>query len=181
MSAALSERPHSERVALAVVDLLKDDDVVATWCQGRVYRLADPTLLPDRPRPFVTVAPDLASLPLRLGGASESQLRVLVGLFFDEPREELSATERGADAFLHHLWWILHRTAEARALKVAQFEHRPLVQASPTTADLTLAEEIAELPDGTPVVHRHPELQLTYTYVLRRDTGQPEGFPLASE
>ena len=176
MTKDLTRRAHSERIALAVSDLLKADDTVQAWCGPRVYRVPEATQYPNRPRPMLTVVPDLVSLPLRLQGEAEIELRLLVTLFYDEPREILDDADRGLDSMLHHLWWVLIGTPEARSLQVGRYGHRPLVQRSPSTADLTLAEVVEVLDDGTPVVHRQPQLQLTYRYVLSRDTGQPEGF-----
>jgi hypothetical protein len=159
LTAALPARAHSERLALAVVDLLTADPVIASdaWCGTnpvRVYRVPEATLYPDRPRPMITVAPDFKSLPLRLQGESEAELRLLLTLFYDEPRS----------------------TLDSRALIVPRWAGRPLVQRPPRTADMTLAEVVEVLDDGTPVVHRQPQLQITYSYTLSRDTGQPEGF-----
>jgi hypothetical protein len=180
LTAALPARAHSERLVLAVVDLLATDPVIAapTWCGDppRVYRVPEATLYPDRPRPMITVAPDFKTLPLRLQGETESELRVLVTLFYDEPRVTLEPGDRGAASVLHHVWRVLTGTREARALMVSRFADRPLVQRPPRTADLTLAEVVEVLDDGTPVVHRQPQLQITYAYTLSRDTGQPEGF-----
>ena len=178
MTSDLPARAHSERLALAVVDLLVADPVIGSdsWCSRRVYRVPEATLYPDRPRPMITVAPDLVGLPLRLQGEAEVELRLLVTLFYDEPREVLAEDDRGLDSMMHHLWRVLTGSLDARSLKVERYGFRPLVQRSPSTADLTLAEVVEVLDDGTPVVHRQPQLQLTYRYALSRETGQPEGF-----
>lgn len=176
MAAALTQTAHSERIALAVKDLLLGDTVVSKWCGDRVFRVPESTLFPERPRPMITIAPDLVGLPLRLQGETEIELRLLVTLFFSEPREILEDDERGIDTMLHHLWRVLAGTREARSLQVARYSHRALVQRSPTSADQTLADVVDVLDDGTPVVHRQPQLQITYRYVLNRNTGQPEGF-----
>ena len=189
LTAALPQQAHSERITLAVVDLLTTDPVIAgpDWCgpvdpgpadRGpvRVYRVPEATLYPDRPRPMITVAPDFKSLPLRLQGEAEVEVRVLITLFYDEPRVVLGPDDRGLDSMLHHVWRVLVGTADARALKVEQFDNRALVQRPPRTADMVLAEVVEVSDDGIPYVRRAPQLQISYSYALVRATGQPEGF-----
>ena len=125
---------------------------------------------------MITVAPDFKSAPLRLQGEAEVELRLLITLFYDEPRVALEPTQRGIDSLLHHVWRVLTATPDARALKVATFDHRPLVQRPPRTADMVLAEVVDTSDEGIPYVRRAPQLQVTYSYALARATGQPEGF-----
>lgn len=181
LMAALPQQAHSERIALAVVDLLTADPVIAgpEWCGPdpvRVFRVPEATLYPDRPRPMITVAPDFKSLPLRLQGEAEIELRILITLFYDEPRVVLDPDERGLDSLLHHVWRVLVATTASRSLQVPRFEGRPLVQRPPKAADMVLAEVVDTSDDGVPYLRRAPQLQMTYAYALARDTGQPEGF-----
>lgn len=183
----LPARAHSERIALAIVDILRADPVIRSreWCgdvddpennPARVYRVPEATLWPNRRRPMITVAPDFKSLPLRLQGEADVALRIMITAFFDEPRVVLEDTDRGIDSILHHLWRTLTATTEARHLKVDRYGHEPLVIRPPQTADLTLAEVVQTLEDGSRMLSREAQLQLTYAYTLDRQTGQPQGF-----
>lgn len=178
LSELLDTRSHSERIAVAVQDLLLADDTLTAWNDGRIYRVPDARLWPDKVRPMITVGPDLAESPLRLQGESDVALSLLITLFYDEPRVVLEPDDKGAESLVHHIWWVLVSTPEHRALQVARFGDRPLVQEPPRTADLRFADAFTgdTHADGSPVVERYPQLQMTYRYSLDRSTGQPQGF-----
>jgi hypothetical protein len=171
-------RAHGERIALAVQDLLLTDELLTTWTGGRIYRVADARLWPDKPRPMITIGPELASLPVRLQGQTEVSLGLLVTLFYDEPRVTMAPEEKGVESLLHHVWRALVGTREARFLAVERYDGKSLVMEPPRSSDFqqAMAYTGAVHADGSPVVERYPQLQLTYRYALERDTGQPQGF-----
>lgn len=178
LSELLDFRSHGERIAIAVQDILLADDTLAAWASDRIYRVPDARLWPDKVRPMITVGPDLAESPLHLQGETAVSLVLLITLFYDEPRTILDPDEKGPESLLHHIWWLLVSTPPTRALKVDRFGHRPLVQEPPRTAGLRFADAFTgdSHTDGSPVVERYPQLQLTYHYKLERRTGQPMGF-----
>ena len=179
LSELLDVHSHGERIAIAVQDLVLADDTLTAWASDRVYRVPDARLWPDKVRPMITVGPDLAESPLRLQGEATVALSLLITLFYDEPRTILDPDDKGPESLLHHVWWLLVSSPESRALQVDRFGQRPLVQEPPSTADLRFADAFTgdTHADGSPVVERYPQLQLTYRYILERHTGQPPGFP----
>lgn len=177
---------HEERIGTALVDRLLEPECLVShedWSGGRVYRVADHQIVPDKRWPMVTVGPDLVAEPQIFEAEAELKARFVVTLYFHEPRAGLGPDELSAPTFARYVWHFLTATPEGRYLTSARYQSQRLLSEPMQLADRLYGDLLADPSgqreqddDGRPLSERYLQLNIDTVSVISLATGSPHGW-----
>lgn len=198
LSAAIRQhfRSHSERVELAVLDVLRADPILGAFFVDRmgsscILRVTGARDYPERPWPLLLVYPISLSRKLEIGPTFEMGCAVGVTLLYDELRSELTDDEVGVQTFGDYIVkvlagrseitllvsrWGLTRATVEKLERVAVLSFGPAIRSE----DVRMMEEAEETGRPLPADFNPSglalELQFDYSYTVDRDTMTPAAF-----
>lgn len=102
-----SSRSHSEKIEDAVVELLLADSEIQTFCNDRVYRIANPFAFPDRPLPYIVVMGPSEQRVFDLNREADVTLQVHIGVMYDEVRDVVGTGDQSVKSLMNKITSIL--------------------------------------------------------------------------
>lgn len=119
---------HSERIAIAIQDLLLADANFSSWLGTRVYRPIDPIVEPDAELPMALVQIVDESYPPKISDRTEVIVTVQVVFVYEDERDVAGPTDPTPYSLAHDFTRLLQQDADGRCLKVPRYSDQPLIE-----------------------------------------------------